>query len=678
MKIYKSQMIIPASRLLEDNPLAKFRDINHHKDLIDGGLLEEELKGYGYETGFRVLPYTMQENYFRKLAPSKIQTVVMENSAIRAEFLSGFGGRLWSLYDKKKNKELLFKNPVLRIANLAIRNAWFAGGVEWNLGQFGHSCQTCEPVFFARCTDKRGREFLRMYEYERQKGLFYQIDFHIEEDSPLLYAHVTIINSHDNPVPLYWWTNIAVREEKNIRVLSGSDEVIYIQPQSLASEQSVHSFAHGKMPYLPTLDGLDASYPANLAYSNEYFFQNSDAPAQMWEAAAYDDGFAFWERSTSPLRYRKMFCWGTHTGGSHWKDFLSLEGQGDYLEVQAGLAPTQVHGMDIAARERISFTQVFGSALVDKDKVYDIWNNATEYMQGVINGILDGNILEEKNRELESCSHLPVQGILAKGSGWGALEAVREPGILPKSMIFDTDTMGTQQQPWLDLLTKGYLPEQGTSELPASWMVDPRWMSILEKSLENKENQNRTAWLHMGVMLCENERFEEAVEALLKSYSCSPSAIGARTLAQVYARRGEVETACKYIQQATGMGGGEQSCAMAQEYIALHNAAGKYGQAWVFYEQLPEHLKTDERVRLSACTAASHCDEWDFVESQFGQVFATIREGESMLLEIWQNRHAALRIKELGLDLTAANMARIIEELQPPYHLDFRAAPPKQ
>ena len=40
-------------------------------------------------------------------------------------------------------RELLFNNPIYQPANLALRNAWLAGGIEWNVGQFGHSFLTC-------------------------------------------------------------------------------------------------------------------------------------------------------------------------------------------------------------------------------------------------------------------------------------------------------------------------------------------------------------------------------------------------------------------------------------------------------------------------------------------------------------------------------------------------------
>ena len=57
-------------------------------------------------------------------------------------------------------------------------------------------------------------------------------------------------------------------------------------------------------------------------FSSEYFFQNPEEEPAPWQASVYDDGETFFDRSTARLRYRKMFCWGTHKGGQNWCDYL--------------------------------------------------------------------------------------------------------------------------------------------------------------------------------------------------------------------------------------------------------------------------------------------------------------------------------------------------------------------
>ena len=97
-----------------------------------------------------LLPYLLQDRYDRTLVPRDHRVAVLENDRLRAEFLLDLGGRLRSLVDLASGRELLYANPAFQPANLALREAWFAGGVEWNIGIRGHTPLTCSPVFAAR------------------------------------------------------------------------------------------------------------------------------------------------------------------------------------------------------------------------------------------------------------------------------------------------------------------------------------------------------------------------------------------------------------------------------------------------------------------------------------------------------------------------------------------------
>ncbi|WP_340003969.1 DUF5107 domain-containing protein [Paenibacillus sp. FSL K6-0276] len=93
-----------------------------------------------------------------------MKSIVLENDVLKAVFLPEYGGRLYSLKDKRTNKDILYTNPVFQPANLAILNAWFSGGIEWNVGQVGHTFTTASPVHAAKLMDDKGNEFLRIYE----------------------------------------------------------------------------------------------------------------------------------------------------------------------------------------------------------------------------------------------------------------------------------------------------------------------------------------------------------------------------------------------------------------------------------------------------------------------------------------------------------------------------------
>ena len=103
--------------------------------------------------------------------------------------LPGLGGRLWSLRDLAVDRDLLFTNRSLQFANFALTDAWFAGGIEWNLGSTGHSATTCRPVFTGSVSSSRGAA-LRIWEWERTRDLVFSVDLLMPADRALLLAFV--------------------------------------------------------------------------------------------------------------------------------------------------------------------------------------------------------------------------------------------------------------------------------------------------------------------------------------------------------------------------------------------------------------------------------------------------------------------------------------------------------
>ena len=113
----------------------------------------EESKYMGKGMIPTLLPYQIQSGYDRKREMLEFDAAILENEYLRATFITELGGRLWSLYDKKAERELLYANDVFQPGNLALRNAWFSGGVEWNVGIKGHNPLTCSPLFAEEIKD---------------------------------------------------------------------------------------------------------------------------------------------------------------------------------------------------------------------------------------------------------------------------------------------------------------------------------------------------------------------------------------------------------------------------------------------------------------------------------------------------------------------------------------------
>ena len=85
------------------------------------GFTPDMLKGFNQGMVEGVLPYTLQNGFDRDFKIREYDAVVLENEYLKATFLVGLGGRLWSLFDKKKGKDLIYENDALIFSNLALR-----------------------------------------------------------------------------------------------------------------------------------------------------------------------------------------------------------------------------------------------------------------------------------------------------------------------------------------------------------------------------------------------------------------------------------------------------------------------------------------------------------------------------------------------------------------------------
>jgi hypothetical protein len=694
MKIYTSSITLPGIEKIEENPLPALRDNDPHKCFAETGTLTKEDKdGLGRDIGRRVLPYLVQDRYGRDKKAVNYKTVVIENGLLRAEFLCGFGGRLRSLYDLKKKRELLFANPVVQPGNLAIRNAWLSGGIEWNIGQLGHTFTTCSPVYFARVKTRDGDEFLRLYEYERQKRVFWQIDFRLPEGSPFLQAHVRIVNDRDSDTPMYWWTNIAVTETEKTRVFSSSEEVLYNDSKALKEwidskpgadelRKGKIFYGRGRMPYIESKKGrafeFDGSLPRNFPHSQDFFFQNPPKIKSPWEAASEPDGFMFFMRNTQPLRCNKMFCWGSGRGGRFWQDFLSLPGKGDYLELQAGIAPTQIHGYTMKAGSEIHFTQFFGSMQAPKAGVlYRPWDEARPYAESLMNKTLPGEPVLEADKRFKAASvKAPVSmELLHCGSGWGALESLRRKKSgekpVPQGFIFPESSIGSEELPWLTLLETGGLPPLPENGLPVSYMTDLSWKKLIRQAAGQNDGKPTGALNFLAVLLWEELKCGEAVD-IWEKLAKEGDLLALRNLASARQIEGDAKAALGLMKKAFAREKGGTDQAFAEEYFRLLLSFGKYDELWTAYKALPEKTASKERLRLLAGQAAVEVGEYAFIGDLFSRELAVIQEGETTLTDIWFKAEAQKLAVKRGAPYSDELLREVKKTLTPPKHIDFR------
>lgn len=404
-------------------------DKDAHKAKSDIDNFEGLFIDYGWrETSY---PYTQQNSYAEE-TEQEITVAVLENEYLYAEFLPTLGGRLWKLYDKKKQRDVLYTNDVIRFRNLSIRNAWFSGGVEWNCGIIGHSPFTCSQMYCAFVKGKNGEDVLRFYEFERVREIYYQIDFWLDENK--LMTAVRIENQNSEVVPMYWWSNMATPEYKGGRVVVPANSA-YNNSDGMGIKKS----------QIPFDNGIDVSYPENIPNTIDYFYdiaKNDD----KFIANVDSEGYGLLQFSSSNLKGRKLFSWGHRKGSSHWQKMLT-DKAGDYVEIQAGLGKTQYECIPMPPKCVWSFSECYTLADIPESKVNLPYNELVNAVREQIHSLGGCNMLDKKLPDFLNDISLQKGDVVLSGSGFGYLNKTLG-GKAPEHLAFYADD---EVKPWIDL-----------------------------------------------------------------------------------------------------------------------------------------------------------------------------------------------------------------------------------
>ncbi len=483
--------------------------------------------------------------------------------------------------------------------------------MEWNLGTTGHWPLTCEPLHAVRASAPDGTPVLRMFAFERLRGLVLRMDTWLPAGSPVLYVHVGIHNPSASEAPVYWWSNIAVPEATDVRVLAPADHAFHCDYVSDL-----------KRVEFPAVGGEDRSYPGRAGGAADYFL---DVPGgeRRWIAALDGTGAGLVQTSTDRLRGRKLFCWGTGTGGRHWQEWLSGP-RSAYLEIQAGLARTQLEHLPMPAGATWSWVEAYGMLETDPSAVHGPWETARSAAADALDRLVPASQLD---RALALAGEFgEPEEALTQGDGWGALEI--EAGSFAASPLLPFGAPGAEQEPWQHLLATGTLP---VSDPPAAPVTGAHWRALLEESASDWHGL-----YHLGLIRLADGDRDAARRAWQRSLAKQKSPWALRALAFL---ADSPHRAADLMAEAHLLRPDLRE--LTTEVLDALLRAGRPKDVLATVRALPAAVRAHGRIRLAEAKAAHALGEDDHVRHLLAEGIRVdnMREGEVSLDTLWLAVH---------------------------------------
>jgi hypothetical protein len=328
-------------------------------------------------------------------------------------------------------------------------------------------------------------------------------------------------------------------------------------------------------------------------------------------------------------------------------------------------------------RTEWSWTEAFGLLEANPALVHgSVWREAWGAAGREVARRLPDSDLAAIDAECARLRALPPVEPLGAGSGWGALERIRSGGAAADGFTaarpFPREMIGQEEAPWLALLETGSLPEPADGDDPGALMVQSEWLDLLRRSANEPRSDHWLTWWHIGNACMEARDLAGAREAWLRSLGRRRTGWALRNLSVLATREGDPEGSLELLREAWETG--PRVAALAVELLQALSQAARWDEMLAFRSALPTDLASHERVLLLWAKAALETGRLEGVDVLFSREFASIREGEVSLSDLWFAWHESRISTETGSAVDEELRTYVRRTYPPPRNIDFRMA----
>jgi len=262
-----------------------------------------------------LFPYTSYGETESIPVPRTFRMLVLENEFLRVEVAPELGGRVYSLYDKRIEREILFSNPVVKPVRILPIWAFISGGIEFNFPIAHSPTSIAEVGCESGLTEDYG--YIRVGEREARTGMEWIVEIGLAAGCPALVQRNRFRNLTGMDRPWMSWTIAAVRSTEKTEFVHPPHRVL------------VHDDRVRELDW----PGAGLNWDANLRHMTALFWKPDSAA--RFGVFHHDLGFGLMHLA-DPAQVPGKKVWSYGHGRHRVWGQATTEGSLSYAEIESG------------------------------------------------------------------------------------------------------------------------------------------------------------------------------------------------------------------------------------------------------------------------------------------------------------------------------------------------------
>jgi tetratricopeptide (TPR) repeat protein len=298
-----------------------------------------------------IYPYTLLDDIASSPAAVRYRALILENRYLKVTVIPDLGGRVYSVYDKLTGREVFYKNPVVKFSPLAIRGAFFSGGVEFSF-PVAHAPTTADPVNWAILNREDGSASIAIGGLEHMAGMRWTITLTLFPGRCALAQDVWLYNPSPVPGRYHYWTNASLDSDDRTEFIYPLRRVRSYEFAGTSSWPVARLDLITSEPGLPGMEGVPMWPAARMHAPFDFRWENNMlAQVSIFGRDVAWDFFGAWHHSSdtgyahfahhTDVSGMKLWSWGQSEVGIVNQTALMDDGS-LYAETQCGAMETQL------------------------------------------------------------------------------------------------------------------------------------------------------------------------------------------------------------------------------------------------------------------------------------------------------------------------------------------------